>query len=90
MLTGRTMPIAAATGDEPYGLTIMTTINDRSERPSAALSDILNGFFMELRHSVSIKSQILRPIYLENFLNGAHDNTPCITWETLAWESVWA
>ena len=90
MLTGRTVAIPAATGNGVYGATVMTAIHNRSERTTAAISDILHGFFMNVRHSVAMQRQIVRPIYLEDFLNSAHDNTPCITCETLVWESVWA
>ena len=89
LLAARTMPIAAATGNGLYGATV-TTINNGSEGTAAAISDMFKGFFMDLRHSLCIKRQILGPIYLENFLNRIHDNTPCITWATLTWESVWA
>jgi len=88
MLTGRTVPIPATTGNGLYGATVMTAIHNRAESTTAAISDILHGFFMDARHSVTMQCQIVRPVYLEDCLNSTHDNTPCITWETRVWESV--
>lgn len=48
MLTGGTMPVPTAAGDGLYGAAFTTTINNGSERTTAAIHDILNGLFMDL------------------------------------------
>ena len=73
------MSVSAATGDGLDGITVITGINKGSEGTASAITDILNGFFMDFGHSFSIKSQILLTINPEYLLYGAHDNTPCIT-----------
>jgi len=55
LLAGRTVPVAAAAGNGLYGATVLTAINKRSESAAAAINDVLDGFFMDLRHPVSIK-----------------------------------
>ena len=82
------MPVSAAAGDRLAGIAVIADIKNGSERAASAITDILNGLFMYPRHSISIELQILRTVYLEYFLNSTHDSTPCITWETLLWESV--
>jgi len=62
MLTGGTMPIAAATGNGLYGVAVRAPINNGSESAGAAIDDILHGFLVDLRHSVCIKRQILRSV----------------------------
>ena len=63
MLTGGTMPVAAATGNGVYGATVMAPINNRSESAAAAVNDILDVFFMAFGHLLPIKCQILGSIY---------------------------
>jgi len=64
------MPIPAATGDGLYGPTIMTSINNGSERPAAAIINILNGFFMELRHNGLHKAPNIGVHILVRFFEG--------------------
>jgi hypothetical protein len=84
------MPVPAAAWNRLSGITVITGINDGSEGTASALTDIPDGFFMDFGHSISIKFHVLLSINPEDILNSAHDSTPCITCETLLWESVWA
>jgi len=73
------MPVPTATGNILSGSAGITGIQNGSEGTASAISYILNGFFMERGHSVSIQFQILFSVPPENLLNGTHDSTPCIT-----------
>jgi hypothetical protein len=79
LLTGGTMSVSAAAWDRLSGITVITDINKGSEGTASAITNILNGFFMDFGHSFSIKFQILLTINPEYLLYGTHDNTPCIT-----------
>jgi hypothetical protein len=72
------MPVPAAAWNRLYVLTVIAGIKNGSEGTASAVTDILNGFYMDFGHPVSIEFQILFAVNLEYFLNGAHDNTPCI------------
>jgi hypothetical protein len=79
LLTGGAMPVPAAAWNRLSGITVITGINDGPEGTASAITDIPDDLFMYPGHSFSIKFQILSAIDPENLLNGAHDNTPCIT-----------
>jgi len=73
------MPIPAAAWNRVAGIAVIADIKNGPERTASAVSDIFNGFFMELRHTVSIKFQVLPAVNPEDILYSTHDSTPCIT-----------
>jgi len=54
-MTGGAMSVSAAAWDRLYVLTVITSIKDGPEGTASAITDILNGFFMDFWHSVAIK-----------------------------------
>jgi hypothetical protein len=88
MLTVGTVAVATATVDKMQVTTVIALIHHCSKGTISAGNDIPDGFLMKLRHSIPIKRHIFRSIHLEDFLNSTHDNTPCMTLETLSLEST--
>jgi hypothetical protein len=73
------MSVSTAAWDRLSDIAVITGIKNGSKRATSAITDIPHNLFMDVRHSISIKFQILFAINPEDILNSTHDNTPCIT-----------
>lgn len=62
LLTARTVPIAAAAGNNMGSAAVGALINQRAKGTIAAIGDVPHGFFMDGGHLVSVTGQILRTV----------------------------
>ena len=84
------MPVSASTVKLMGRAAFFTSVLNHAVRAGSAFHDGLHDLFVDWRHAITVAGQIRRTRILEDLLNGAHDNTPCIIRETRSFESVCA